>query len=232
MAAQDPTECVTIMSHSFMSAQFQSTYHIPSYQKWLLNGDLRPAYLEHRQFLQHLQWGFTPRQWILKAPPHIFALEALLSVYPDAKIIQTHRSPQAVLGSVSSLDVILREAFSRFVDPHQIGQEALSQWAEVIQQGMNLRESQTTNNNQFYDIVYEDLSRDPIATVQKMYSHFGFTMTETAKYNMKTFLAQNPKHRHGVHRYSLSEYGLTEEEILSHFKPYIHRYALDASRSN
>ncbi len=232
MSAYDPTECVTIMSHSFMSPQFQSTYHIPSYQKWLKNGDLRPAYVEHRQFLQHLQWRETPRQWVLKAPPHIFFLETLLSVYPDAKIIQTHRAPQTVLGSVASLDVILRQAFSRSVSPHQVGQEALSQWAEGVQQAMNFRDSQTTGKNQFYDIVYDDLSRDPIATIQQAYTHFGLPLTETAKHNMKAFIDRHPKHRHGKHRYSLSQFGLGEEEIHSHFKPYIRRYELDISKSS
>jgi len=70
-------------------------------------------------------------------------MEALLSVYPDAKIILTHRAPQVVLGSVASLEVILRQAFNRSVDPHQVGQEALAQRAEAVPQAMNVRDSQT-----------------------------------------------------------------------------------------
>jgi Sulfotransferase family len=227
MTAQDPTECVTIMSHSFMSAQFQSTYYIPSYQKWLESGNLRPAYLEHRQFLQHLQWGSPPRQWVLKAPPHIFSLESLLSVYPDAKIVQTHRTPHEVLGSVSSLDVILRQAFSRAVDPHDIGQEALTQWATAVQRAMNVRDSLAPHRHQFYDVYYEALEKNPIQTIQQMYRQFGITLTNTAKDNMQNYLLKHPKHKNGDHRYSLAQFGMTKEAVSSHFKPYILRYHLD-----
>ena len=229
MTALDPAECVTMMAHSFSSAQFQSTYHIPSYQKWLANAVLHRAYAEHRQFLQHLQWNYQPQQWVLKAPPHIFAPEALLSVYPDAKVIQTHRSPYAVLGSVASFDVILRQTFSRSVDPQQIGQEALSQWSQAVQLFMNFRDSQATNNSQFYDMLYVNLSKNPIEAIRKMYAHFGLTLTNRAEQNMKEFLKNNPKHKHGEHRYSLSHYGLSEAEISSNFKAYIDRYKLDAS---
>ena len=229
MTALDPAECVTIMTHSFMSAQFQSTYNIPSYQKWLKNADLRQAYVEHRQFLQHLQWTHQPQQWVLKAPPHIFALKSLLSVYPDAKVIQTHRSPHTVLGSVASFDVILRQTFSRSVNPQHIGQEALLQWSEAVQSAMNFRDSQATNNGQFYDMLYTSLSRDPIDAIRKMYDHFGLPLLNRAEQNMKEFLKKNPKHKHGEHRYSLSHYGLSEAEISSNFKSYIDRYKLDAS---
>ena len=229
MTALDPAECVTMMAHSFSSAQFQSTYHIPSYQKWLANAVLHRAYVEHRQFLQHLQWNYQPQQWVLKAPPHIFAPEALLSVYPDAKVIQTHRSPYAVLGSVASFDVILRQAFSESVNPHQIGQEALSQWSQAIQLTINFRDSQATKNRNFYDMLYTDLSKNPIEVINKMYAHFGLTLTNKAEQNMKEFLNKNPKHKHGEHRYSLSHYGLSEAAISSCFKTYIQRYKLDVS---
>ncbi|RMH09972.1 MAG: sulfotransferase, partial [Nitrospirae bacterium] len=57
MQANWPTECVGILSHTFASSQFQSTYHIPSYQQWWLSENARAAYEFHYRFLQHLQWG-------------------------------------------------------------------------------------------------------------------------------------------------------------------------------
>jgi len=227
MTAQDPAECVTMMSHSFMSPQFQSTYHIPSYQKWLDNGNLRPAYLEHRQFLQHLQLGTNEHQWVLKAPPHIFGLEALLSVYPDANIIQTHRDPRAVLGSVASYDVILRQAFSQTVSPHRIGQEALTQWANAVQRGMNVRDTHAQAHTQFYDVDYTQLSQNPIGTMARLYDWLGKPLTKSTEQSMLEFLRNNPKHKHGEHRYVLSQFGVTEEEVISLFKSYIRRYNLD-----
>jgi hypothetical protein len=87
MSAHFPQECVAILSHSFMSDQFDSMFSIPAYQSWLEKQDMRPAYAYHRQFLQHLQYGAPTRRFVLKAPNHMFSIEALFTIYPDARII-------------------------------------------------------------------------------------------------------------------------------------------------
>jgi Sulfotransferase family len=50
-----------------------------------------------KRFLQHLQLGCSSRRWVLKSPDHVYGLEELLAVFPDAVIIQTHRNPFEVL---------------------------------------------------------------------------------------------------------------------------------------
>src|SRR5262250_529677 len=56
VGARLPEECVVILSHSFLSFQFSTTWLVPTYQAWLEEQDLTPAYRVHRQFLQQLQW--------------------------------------------------------------------------------------------------------------------------------------------------------------------------------
>jgi hypothetical protein len=75
---------------------------VPSYQTWLEGQDLRPSYETHRRFLQHLQWGSVAERWVLKAPAHVFGLDALFDVYPDAGVILMHRDPVEVVPSVAS----------------------------------------------------------------------------------------------------------------------------------
>jgi hypothetical protein len=97
ISARFPQECVAILSHSFMSDQFDTMFDIPTYQTWLERQDMRPAYAYHRQFLQHLHYGGPVRRLVLKAPNHMYSPEALFAIYPDAQIIQTHREPREVL---------------------------------------------------------------------------------------------------------------------------------------
>ena len=123
--AELPQECVSLMSPSFMSDQFDTMYNIPSYRAWFLKQDLRPAYEFHRYFLQHLQYRKSASRWILKAPAHLFALPTLLSIYPDARFLQTHREPIQAITSVSSLITILRRVFSDVVNPRDVGRDAL-----------------------------------------------------------------------------------------------------------
>ncbi len=93
VGARLPLECIAIMSASFRSTRFQTTYNVPSYEAWLAGEDMRPAYAFHRRFLQHLQWRAPGVRWVLKAPAHVFSFDALLDTYPDARIVHTHRDP-------------------------------------------------------------------------------------------------------------------------------------------
>lgn len=228
MDARQPIECVAIMSHTFISPQFQSTYRIPSYQKWLHNGDLRSVYRFHREFLQHLQWAYARERWVLKAPFHLVGLEALLSVYPDARIIQTHRDPQKVIASVASLDAVLRRAFSHDVDLRVIGAEALCQWSTAAQQGITLRKKYGVVSPQFLDIYYADLVRDPLGTIRNLYRHIEMELSPEAERRMQTYVTDNPKDTHGQHRYALAQFGLLPEDVNASFKVYTTFFGVQA----
>ena len=93
MGARLPQECVALMAHDVATLIHHTTHRVPSYQAWLESADLRWVYASHRRQLQYLQWKVPARQWVLKSPGHLWALDALLDVYPDARIIQTHRDP-------------------------------------------------------------------------------------------------------------------------------------------
>ena len=65
--------------------------------------DWTGPYQRHRRNLQLIGLNEPGHRWVLKNPSHLFALDAILAVYPDALIIQTHREPRAVIGSMCSL---------------------------------------------------------------------------------------------------------------------------------
>src|ERR1700756_1339289 len=161
VGAEVPQECVGLMTPTFLSDQFDAMYYVPSYRAWFFRQDLRPAYQYHRRFLQHLQFRRAARRWILKAPTHMFALPALLSVYPDALFVQTHRTPVDSMASVSSLVTILRSAFSDAVDPFTICREAIHYWSESMEKFLHERDRLA--KNRICDVEYEEISRDPIA---------------------------------------------------------------------
>ena len=55
-----------------------------------------------RRAIQLLLWQ-RPGRWLGKTPHHLENLDALLDVFPDAKIIQTHRDPVRVVASYASM---------------------------------------------------------------------------------------------------------------------------------
>lgn len=111
-----PHECIFLMAHEFASDHFSGVLQAPSYARWLVRSDLRPAFRFHRRMLQLLGWRCGPPQWLLKAPSHLSALPALFDVYPDARIVMTHRDPARTVPSTISLMATLRHMRRNDVD--------------------------------------------------------------------------------------------------------------------
>src|SRR5215468_8613049 len=224
VGAEVPQECVSLMTPTFLSDQFDAMYYVPSYRTWFFRQDLRPAYEYHRRFLQHLQFRRAARRWILKAPTHIFALPALLSVYPDALFVQTHRTPVDAMASVSSLVTILRSAFSDAVDPFIVYREAVDYWSETMDKF--LRERDRLADTRICDIQYEEIRREPIRAVQRVYEFFGWSLSREAERNMRALIASQAKRQSANHRYDLSQFGASADDVLSAFAPYCKRFGL------
>ena len=227
VGARHAIECIAILSHSFLSSRFHTTYRVPSYQAWLKKQDLQPAYVYHRRFLEHLQWRTRSERWVLKAPAHFYALDSLFAVYPDALVVQTHRDPRTVLGSVASLTLSLQMAFAGPLDLAEIGREVVQSWTEGLARAMRVRQAGTIPAERFFDVRYHDLIRDPIATIRQIYTHFGLPLTGEAERRMRRHLAGNPQHKHGRHAYDLKAFALDGPSIDQHFRPYREFFAID-----
>ena len=226
LGAELPLECIAIMSASFASPRFHTTYHVPSYQAWLAGADLHPAYDFHRRFLQHLQWRAPAGHWVLKAPSHVFGFEPLFATYPDAIVVQTHRDPLTVLASVASLTLVLQGAFTDHLDLVEIGAEVTQRWSSGLERAMEARRDVRVDER-FFDVRYQELLRDPMAVVRRIYDRFGMALSAEAEARMQRFLRNQPKDRHGAHRYSLSAFGLDARDLGPRFKSYCERFGLE-----
>ena len=226
MGAQLPQECVSLLSPTFLSDQFDTMYNIPSYRSWFLRQDLRPAYEFHRRFLQHLQVRRSAERWILKAPAHMFFAPALLSVYPDAKFVQLHRDPIDAVASVSSLVTILRRVFSDAVDPVQVGHDAMVYWSDAVKTFLAVREKLPADR--VCDVYYEDVRRDPIAAAQHVYQYFDWKFQPQTEKKMRATLAEQNSRNNGVHRYTPAYFQL---KGMNGFADYCERFGFAKSHT-
>src|SRR6266516_1441676 len=224
VGAEVPQEWIGLMTPTFMSDQFDAMYYVPSYRAWFFQQDLRPAYEYHRRFLQHLQFCRAARRWILKAPTHMSAMPALLSVYPDALFVQTHRTPIDAMASVSSLVTILRSAFSDAVDPFIVCREAIDYWSEAMDNFLSERDRLA--GNRICDIQYDEIRREPIGAVRRIYEYFGWTLSREAEQRMRALVASQAERQSANHRYDLSQFGSSAQEVLSVFSTYCQRFGL------
>ena len=94
MFAEEPEEETFAVEISFRWTVPATFVTVPSYIRWVETHSAVPTYADLRRTLQVWQWQRgTRRPWLLKAPWHIGFLDAILAVYPDADIVQTHRDP-------------------------------------------------------------------------------------------------------------------------------------------
>lgn len=229
VGAELPEECVVVLSHAFRSFEFSSTWFVPSYQSWLEQADLEPAYRYHRRVLQHLQWRSPGERWLLKAPPHLPGLRALCAVYPDADLVMTHRDPLEVVASVASLHVTLRRTFSRAVDPLAVGPEVSRMLADDIRRGSAARDDGCAPPERFLDVWYTQLMDDPLGVVRRIYRHFDLPLTADAEARMRAYLAAHPKDREGRHVYSLAQFGLDVDVERARYREYWDRWSTPAA---
>jgi hypothetical protein len=217
-----PQECIAITAQVFMSIQFHTTHDVPSYEDWFERDSQALGYAFHRRLLQHLQIRRRGGRWVLKAPGHLFALDALLAEYPDAKIIQTHRDPLRVMASMASHATVLRRAFSNHADPEQIAADWSRRWSDALVSFLAVRDR--NDDRRFLDIAYDDIESRPLEVVDRIYRFLHWPLTEQARSAMQRFLDANPKNKHGVHRYSLAEYGLSSEDERVRYADYCKRF--------
>ena len=217
-----PQECIAITAQVFMSIQFHTTHNVGSYEDWLERDTQALAYAFHRRLLQHLQRRSSGKRWVLKAPGHLFALEALLAEYPDAKIIQTHRDPLRVMASMASHATVLRRAFSDHAVPERIAADWSHRWSEALKGFLAVRDRSA--GDRFLDVAYDDIETRPLDVVRRVYEFLDRPLTPKAEDAMQRFLDANPKHKHGAHRYSLAEYGLSRNDEIRRYADYCKRF--------
>ncbi|MFQ3167827.1 MAG: hypothetical protein ACI8QI_000360 [Limisphaerales bacterium] len=214
--ATGPEECLWLIEHTFADLIFELRAHVPSYSKWLAEheGD-ESWYRYYRRQLQMLGWKCRGSHWVCKAPRHLPGLGGLLSVFPDARIVQTHRGAESVLPSICSLCEITQSAASDTVDKAAIGAHWHQRLLEIERRSTEVRAA--ADPEQFLDVQYADLVGDPIGTVRLIYEHHGLDYSTEFENGMNQWLADNRQHKHGAHRYSLEEYGLDAKTVRADF---------------
>jgi hypothetical protein len=206
--AESPQECSEITAHVFASLRFDTTYHIPSYRRWLDETGHLEAYRFHKRFLQHIQHqADRGRRWVLKCPDHVFALAAIRAVYPDARLVFVHRDPLAVLLSVARLTETLRRPFTRGIDKAEIGRQDSDRWLAATELMIGAAQQQPFREPIFH-VHYLDLVKHPVDTVAELYRHFGGSLDEEAAARIGRLVEAKPNGGYGTHRSSLEEYGL------------------------
>jgi len=225
IAADQVEECWQLLRQSMRSVSFECLAHLPGYSAWLAGQDWTAAYRRHRRNLQLIGLNDAGRRWVLKNPSHLFALDELFAVYPDALVIQTHRDPRTAIASACSLAAHATQGWSSRFAGAVIGADQLGLWARGLDAFLAARARH--DPARFCDVGYEDFTADPIGTVESVYARLGIELSGVAADAMRGVLAAGTRDAAGPagagpgHRYSLADFGLTGEQVDERFARYL-----------
>ncbi|OXM71931.1 MULTISPECIES: sulfotransferase family protein [Amycolatopsis] len=215
-SAEQVEECWQLLRQSAKSVSYECLAHVPTYSQWLAAQDWTDAYARHRRNLQLIGLPDADKRWVLKNPSHLFALDALLAVYPDALVIQTHRAPETIIASVCSLNQQASAGWSTVFSGPVVGRAQLELWSRGA--ATFRRERAKHDPAQFHDVDYADFVADPLRVVASVYDHFGLPFTAEAESAMRAVYAESTTGAaRPSHRYTLAEFGLTAEEVRERF---------------
>jgi hypothetical protein len=195
LRAWTPHECVAIHSYTLFSEEFISTCHVPTFEAFLHAADLGPTYHWQRRFLQYLQMGSSSRRWVLKSPDHIYSLDKLLTAFPDAVIIQTHRDPVEVVRSQIRLTKILEAMFARPRENEQIAISEARKIEQMLGYITRFRDAYPNVAGRFIDVAYRELVSDPLAVVRRIYEQLDIRLTELAAERMRRLASTRSRYK-------------------------------------
>jgi hypothetical protein len=221
-----PVECSVLLGQCFASPSISTLYNVPSYDDWMLGLDVDwPAvYAYHRSVLQVLQ-SEHPGRWQLKAPAHGLAMEAIGATYPDARFVMTHRDPARAVASVCSLVNGLSGVFSDADHRDYIAGHWPELLGTIVDRILDFRDAH--GDDAFFDVDHRALVDDPIGSVAAIYDHFGIALSAAAERGLRGWSSAHPAGEHGVHRYSLAEFGLTRGPLDDRFARYLDRFDIE-----
>lgn len=222
IGARVPQECGMILETPFQGINPTMLFRLPGYYEWYREADTTFGYRVHKMWLQHLAWQNPRPRWVLKVQEHAYHLPELLSVYPDAVLVQPHRDPVTVMASISRLIEVIRTVSFTEIDRAALGQELLHLWHDGQVRSMAFRKANP--QVKVHDLRFKDIVADPVEAVRGVYGHAQMEFTPETAAAVRGWWAANPADKHGQHRYELADYGLTRKQVERVYGDYIETY--------
>ncbi len=202
----------------------QMTMPVFGYFDWWREADHRATFAYHRRVIKLLQSGGGSNLWLFKAPHHKFHLDALLTAYPDARFIMTHRDPAKVVPSYTSLVTrgVWGQQTSARHDPKEVGPYISMHLRRGVERALATRDR--IGEDRFIDVHHHDLNADPHGTLERIYAFLGIDLKPSMHDALDRWLKQHRSGAHGDHAYTLEEFGLTAAGIRADYDFYIQRF--------
>ncbi|MGA9676067.1 MAG: sulfotransferase [Mycobacterium sp.] len=225
--ADGPTEDMFIHNQDFKGLSWDSFLPTDRYARWLFDEtDMTSTYEYQKRYLQVLQ-STAPGTWSLKMPSHSVHIEALLKVFPDARLIWAHRDPFKATGSLCNLWRLPQSLVmnTELVDQTEMGRAAMWQMRYHVDRPLRARDR--IGDERFFHMYYHEMMRDPMDVMRRIYEWADEPLTAETEARMRNWLAGHPQDLFALNTYSLDQYGLSVEQLEPIFAEYLHAFDIE-----
>ena len=221
-------ECWPLFANTFAVMNYDLSSGFRDYGDWLLEQDMEGPYREFRLQLQMLAAQQDTNHFVLKCPEHLWFLDALLKVFPDACVVWTHRDPVASIASYCSLVSLNRRTFYGKYDPHALGQHITDRFLSGINRAIRVGEHE--GDSRFFHVNFNTLVEDPTAVVKQICTKFDYNYGSGLDEAIQNWQNNSRRDKRGRHKYSAERYGLDANIIHSRYADYIERFQIPVAR--
>ena len=215
----EPEEETTLNEGCFRTVSFMGYAEVWGYIQWIAPQSAGPMFEFLRDCLKYLQWqglASGSKRWLLKAPIYYGLEPDLLRVFPDAKLVMTHRSPLQTVPSSCRLIELFHQPF----DDAPLNALPLAA-GFPLQMNQHLAHRAQPGGLPILDLHFDEVNRSMETAIDKIYAFAGMALSDTARHNMQQWGVEHPMHQHGKFQYALETYGLSETQIRHDFAAYL-----------
>jgi Sulfotransferase family len=225
--ADGPTEDMFIHNQDFKGLSWDSFLPTDRYARWLFDeADMSSTYEYQKRYLQVLQ-STAPGTWSLKMPSHSVHIEALLKVFPDARLIWAHRDPYKATGSLCNLWRLPQQLVmnTELLDQTEMGRAAMWQMRYHVERPLRARDR--IGDDRFFHMYYHEMMRDPMDVMRRIYDWADEPLTAETEARMRNWLVDHPQDLFALNTYSLDQYGLSVEQLEPIFAEYLSTFDIE-----
>eukprot|EP00047_Mylnosiga_fluctuans_P018968 m.76966 g.76966 ORF g.76966 m.76966 type:complete len:468 (-) comp7900_c0_seq1:110-1513(-) len=234
VTADSQVEDIYLECIAFLSMLFETILYIPEYSTFVAEHEQQSAMDVIKVSLQALQWldrvrspdpaSYVAPRWVLKTPAHFERLPELFNSFPNARVVVTHRNPDAIIDSVCTMTTYLARLYSDQIDPTKISWLWIDRVVKLIGTMMR-RADEPMPHEQIMHVQASAYWADPIGMVNTIYNDLlGEPIAPSSQARIQAYIDAHPRQGASSIEYSLTALGITRDEIWQKHGPILDAY--------
>jgi hypothetical protein len=219
-------EELELLLPDFTSYNLEWVTRSPKWRDYYRSQDQTPFYQGAlKTGLKILQWLEPRERWILKCPQHLEQIGPLMSTFPDATIVVTHRDPVSVIQSAATM--LAYGARISYKTPNP--QWYLEYWHDRVRMLLesSVRDRPLLPSDRTTDVLFHDFMADDIATVEHIYEVAGLPMTNEARAQIDAYVKGHQRGKDGQVVYDVrKDFGADPAELRKAFDFYFDAFEI------